>query len=259
MGRKPVVKLSLHSSRLAALFSAAIAATASAQPITVTLTTSHSNTLFEDPLGATSAGASSFFYSGLTMIPSLRRGLIAFDLSGIPAGSTITGASLTLHVSRTSTGNESVSLHDVLANWGSGTSNPGDPGGFGAPATPGDATWLNTFYAPGGGGPTWAHAGGDFDPAELASTVVGGVGYYTWQSDTLTADLQRWLDHPEANFGWMVIGDEVIPQTAKRFDSGLNPDPALRPALVITYSIPAPGGVVVLSPCCLAAHRRRRP
>ena len=30
-------------------------------------------------------------------------------------------------------------------------------------------------------------------PEALASTVVGGVGFYTWSSEAMVADVQRWI------------------------------------------------------------------
>lgn len=244
---------------VACLSCGAISPAVSAQSVTVDLGTSRSNTLFEDPLGETSGGASEWIFAGLTQQPLLRRGLLAFDVSSIPAGSTITGVTLTLHMSRTSAGNESFTLNRVLSNWGSGGSVPLEPGGFGAPAQTGDATWLNTFYDPRGVGATWTSPGGDFDPEALASTVVGGVGFYSWSSDALAADVQRWLDEGAgANFGWMLLGNESVLQSAKRFDSAFNAEEANRPRLTVTYTVPVPG-VAGLSACAgLAAFRRRR-
>ena len=47
-----------------------------------------------------------------------------------------------------------------------------------------------------------------------------------------------WLKHPEKNFGWILIGDETEPQTAKTFASRENPDETLRPLLEVEYSLP---------------------
>ena len=37
--------------------------------------------------------------------------------------------------------------------------------------------------------------------------------------------------------GWILLGDESVPQTAKRFSSRENINPALRPMLEVTYTI----------------------
>lgn len=59
-----------------------------------------------------------------------RRGLIAFDIAGsVPAGATINSVSLMLNMSRTTSGPQNVGLHQVLSDWGEGTSAaPGQEG-----------------------------------------------------------------------------------------------------------------------------------
>jgi hypothetical protein len=236
-----------------------VGAAAAAQTVTVDFGTSHHNTLYEDASGQTSGGASSWIFAGLTQQPTLRRGLLAFDVTSIPAGATITSVTLTLHMSRTSAGSEPVSVHRVLSDWGSGASTPPEPGGFGAAAEVGDATWLNTFYQPGGGGQLWSTPGGDFAPDPLATKVVGGVGFYLWSSPALTADVQRWVDQgPASNFGWMLLGNEEVLQSVKRFDSALAADPSVRPRLTVTYSVPGPGAGAVLAAAIVGGPRRRR-
>src|SRR5205823_2050542 len=80
-------------------------------------------------------------------VGQVRRALIRFDIAGaIPAGSTITDVKLTLNLSQTVSFDTPVGLYRALRDWGEGTSDAGDPGGAGALSTPGDATWLHTFY-----------------------------------------------------------------------------------------------------------------
>ena len=230
-----------------------------AQTVTVDLIPTRSNTLFEDPLGQTSGGAAPWIFAGLTLQPQLRRGLLAFDVTAIPAGSTVTAVALTLHLSRTSTGNEPATLHTMLADWGSAGSLPPEPGGFGAPAEAGDATWLYSFYDGHGGGQEWGTPGGDFDADALATTVVGGVGFYTWSSGAMAADVQRWLDEgPGGNFGWMLRGNEDVPQSAKRYDTQWHEDPRFWPRLTVTYTIPGPGAAGIVAGGALLWGRRRR-
>ena len=58
----------------------------------------------------------------------------------------------------------------------------------------------------------------------------------TWDStDEMIADVQGWLDDPETNFGWIVLGNEADSPTAKRFHSRENPEEEYRPTLVIEY------------------------
>lgn len=201
----------------------------------VTLQPSQDNTLYESATGALSNGAGQFLFAGQTaqVTGNLRRGLLAFDLSSIPAGSTVTGAVLRLNVSQTISGPALVSLHRVLADWGEGASDALASEGGGAAAQAGDATWIHTFS------PTdvWATAGGDFDPSASATTSVAGLAAYTWQGAGMVADLQAWLDAPSTNYGWLVRGDETT-MSAKRFDSRQNTVVNNRPRLVVTFDLP---------------------
>lgn len=106
---------------------------ASARADDIDLAPSKDNTLYEDNNGTLSNGAGDYFFAGITESKRLRRGLVAFDVAGaIPAGSTINSATLTLYMSRTTAGNEGVSIHYMLANWGEEASDAtGEEGGEG--------------------------------------------------------------------------------------------------------------------------------
>lgn len=201
---------------------------------TVTLTASRDNTLFEDVSGSLSNGAGDYLFAGRTRIFEARRALLYFDLSPIPAGSTILSARLSLYMSMTIAGDVTVSLHRVTSDWGEGTSDAPDEEGKGTAATPGDATWLHRFTP----SDLWGDPGGDFiGPASAVSTVVD-VGLYRWKASTMTVlDVQGWLDEPSTNFGWIVRGDESTSTTTKRFNSREHPDAATRPTLEIVYVV----------------------
>jgi hypothetical protein len=184
----------------------------------VTIVSSRDNTLFEDPTGSLSDGAGEDFFSGRTNQDSnsIRRGLLYFHIgSAVPSGSVITQVTLTLYLNKTITPDpKETSLHRAFLEWGEGTSNSYGEGS-GAPATPGDATWLHTFYDT----LFWSSAGGDFEASPSATTTLGYYGYYTWSSTQMIADVQSWLDSPASNAGWVVIGDESKKLTATRFNS----------------------------------------
>ncbi|MHC4080414.1 MAG: DNRLRE domain-containing protein [Planctomycetota bacterium] len=197
---------------------------------TVALTPVKDNTLFST--GTTSNGAGESIFSGQTGGGIRQRAVLAFDVAdAVPAGARITGATLTLHLVQTSSGPQTHTLHRVLADWGEGTSSSG--GGSGAPATPGDATWLHTFYPD----QFWAAPGGDFAAEISAVQTVGSAGVaYTWPSTPqMIADVQSWLDVPSENFGWLLMGNEDDVQTAKKFASRESPQFELRPALTIEF------------------------
>ncbi len=200
----------------------------------VSLGAARDNTLYESADGVNSNGSGPNFFAGRVFMPedSIRRGLIAFDLSEIPAGSTITAVTLTLNMNMTINGDQPVGLHRALADWGEAGSVAQGGGGGGANAQPGDATWTNTFWP----NQFWTVNGGDFDPSASDTQMVNATGAYTWGStEQMVADVQSWLDAPESNFGWLVLGNESTFPTSKRFASRENSDPLKRPALTIEF------------------------
>ena len=145
-----------------------------------------------------------------------KRGLIEFNIPAfVPAGATITGASLSLVLGQVAGADatpRTIRLFDVTTNWAGGTNGTtGFPGpGFGGTGqgfapNPGDVTWnfskFNTipWNTPGGGG--------DFVSTESADTLVSQNlnTPYTWGSTTqMVADVQGWLDGTLSNFGWLL-------------------------------------------------------
>ena len=201
-------------------------------PAQTTFSASKDNTLIESSTGAVSNGAGDSFFVGANNDGSLRRALIAFDLSSIPTGSTVTSVTLRLVVNKTMVPARSVALHRVLSNWGEGTSNAS--GGSGAGSASGDATWIHRFF----NSETWNSPGGDFSQPVSASTSVGGTGSYTWGSTAnMVADVQGWVNDPANNFGWILTGDEGTRST-KRFDSRQSPIVANRPVLTVSFTPP---------------------
>ncbi len=207
---------------------------------TVVLAPSKDNTLIETPVGF-SNGAGDGIYSGRVGTNAggtIRRGLLAFDLSAIPAGSTIDAVTLRLVLDQApNVTARTVSLHRVSADWGEA----GSAGsGAGAAAQPGDATWLFRFFNT----LAWTTAGGDFAAGASASQSVTVVGPYDWTGAGVVADVQFWLDNAAANFGWLALGDESTTFTVKKFYSseGLTP-PRLTVDYTPTVGVPSEPGV----------------
>ena len=121
----------------------------------------------------------------------------------------------------------------MLQDWGEGTSNSGFSGGGGAPATAGDATWLHTFFNTA----LWINPGGDFSATVSGSQSVGTLpGDFTLGSTSqMVADVQSWLDDPSNNFGWLLLNNEIVVQTARKFGSRENLTVANRPLLTVEY------------------------
>lgn len=228
---------------LALLVACACAAPASAQVQNLTIPASHDNTLYEDGNGTTSNGAGEHFFVGKNGGGVIRRGLLRFELSAIPPGSTITNVTLSLYMSRTRAGTTAVTLHRATSSWGEGSSNAGGEEGIGDPARPNDATWIHRFFDT----VLWGTAGGDFVATASASSNVGGNGTYTWSSAGMVADVQAWVNDGSTNFGWLLKGNEATFPTAKRFESRQNSVVSRRPSLQITYNGPPP----LTGACCL--------
>ncbi len=218
---------------------AVLAAGGHAGADTVVITASRDNTLFAiDPLASNGSGPSVFCgRTGAGGGSTVQRALVFFRVAGnLPAGSTITSATLTLTLEQASpfADEDTLTLHRVESDWGEGLSQ--GFGGTGAPPEPGDATWLHTFYPD----ELWAVAGGDFNATPSGSTAVINLpGPYVWASTApMVADVQGWLDDPQTAHGWMVRGNEAIDFTARRFASREGaPDQA--PRLTVEFTPPA--------------------
>lgn len=217
---------------------------------TVNLTPVKDNSIYStDP--ETSNGQGDLF-CGTTGGGVTQRSLLAFDVAGsVPAGSTITSASLTLTLIRGSgeSGPQEVELHPLLNDWGEGTSIA--TGGGGAPPTTDDATWSFRFFPD--EDRMWDVAGGDFDDALTGSATVGtDPGPFSWDSTPqAVADVQGWLDDPDSSFGWILLGNEAQGNTARRFASRETETATNRPTLTIDFE-PAPtdgGGGAGMRPC----------
>jgi hypothetical protein len=201
-------------------------------------------TLYEDS-AATANGAGEVLVAGRTnqASGSRRRSLLRFDPSGLPDGAVISSVSLQLFLLAVTTAETNLSLHRATTPW---TEGPADPGGTettGAIAVSGDVTWRYASFD----SSTWTTLGGDALAAPSATQSVGSTsGAYSWTSAELGLDVSAWAEDPTQNFGWLLRGDELAPQTAKRFASSDNPDPALRPALVIEYHVIPEPAIVAL-------------
>ena len=195
-------------------------------------------TIYNDTTGNRADGKSWNLYSGQagtnTSWPT-RRSLVAFDVSAIPAGSTVTNVQVKLYMSKTVVGAKSFNLHRLTSDWSEGPSV--GLSGNGANALAGDSTWLHTNYAT----QFWTTPGGDFVASSSATVSIGSTyQYYTWNSTpTLVADVQGWVNNPSNNFGWIVRGPEGGTKSAKQFESRESL-PNLRPVLVVTYTPPGP-------------------
>jgi hypothetical protein len=201
-----------------------------AQADTITLAPVADTSLYAES-GDLSNGHGVHLFVGVIASGAQRRALLRFDLAAIPPGSQVTAVTLQMTASRVVGGDIAVGLHRVLGAWGEGTSDAGEPGGGGAMATTGDATWTRRIWP----ATSWTTPGGDAAPAPSAVTNVGAVGPYQWSGAGLVADVQGWLAQPSGNFGWLLRSNEVGVQNAKRLGTRESVSAADRPRLVVTF------------------------
>lgn len=165
-----------------------------------------------------------------------RRTLMQWDLSTIPAGSTITNAYVKLYrVSATDdTVGKNFSAYRLTTEWteGNGKSNGSYPAGI----TANGATWNQSNKET---GTNWATAGGDYD---LSSRVqISGVnqpdaslgGAIVALNFGVTDMVNSWFTGTTANLGMILVSDETVYQrhAFRMRDLGFPDDGAERPAL----------------------------
>ncbi|HJN91366.1 MAG TPA: DNRLRE domain-containing protein [Dehalococcoidia bacterium] len=195
---------------------------------TIALNPSADNTIYSE--AELSNGAGQNLFAGRANTGNERRALVKFDLATIPAGSTIESVELSLTVNKTTVGDVPFTLHPLTADWGEGASDAAQNEGRGQAAQPGDATWLQRST---GQDLPWATAGSDL-ANQSAAVTIGAEGAVSIESAGLTADVQRWLEDPDSNFGWILLPD-ADGRSAKRFGSREGNSP---PTLNVTFTPP---------------------
>ena len=193
-------------------------------------TPSKDNSIYQE--GELSNGAGGRLFAGVTRLGNKRRALIKFDLSdAVPEGVTVDSAQLILVPSLVKTDGTTVTLHMLTSSWGEGTSDAEDPGGKGAPATDGDATWTMSSV----GGDPWVKPGGDYTFETLASAIVNMGTDAVFGSPLLAGVVNAWILEPDNNQGIIVIGEETSSSTAIRFNSREFSDSETWPKLKLYY------------------------
>ena len=200
-------------------------------PPHVTLTPVADTSLFElnpnNNLGASTLVAGTI---GLNEGARRSRALIQFSLSNLPPDIVLTSAALTINVVKQSfsAANSNFDLHRVLQPWGEGNKAVST----GAPASAGEATWNARFFLTSAWNSPGASSSADVLPTVSSTTFISGGGPFVFSG--LLADVQFWLDHPQQNFGWILMTEsESVPYTARRF--GSREDALNTPTLTLGY------------------------
>jgi hypothetical protein len=136
-----------------------------------------------------------------------RRSLVRFNLSDIPANSSITSARLYLYEMSSKT-NLVVDVYRVTGDWAENT-----------------VTW----------GFPWANAGGDFDSSVAHAHFIPGVQNCSVSLD-ISSLVQGWVDESYPNYGVLLyaIGPSPFIEYATKEETT---HPEWAPRLEITYSV----------------------
>jgi hypothetical protein len=186
------------------------------------------------PLGVSNAGT------------SVNRGLVQFDLSGLPVDAIITSAKLRFNVTTPTggfVGTPGYGVHRLLKDWGEGNKFSQSNGDL---ASAGEATWNSRFH----GTATWGAGGGqsgvDFISTASATATFSGFGSTPeFSSATLLADVHLWQANPGTNFGWILIATSEPAGSGELV--GSRDDPGNEPVLILEYTVPAPPSAPLLS------------
>ena len=219
---------------VASLVLAALCAPFSGRADTATLSVA-ADTLINSGSPGNNAGGHTWFDTGTDGAGGVRRGLIRFDLSGIPAGSTVTSAVVQLVVVRVppAQADSTFDLFRLTAGWGEGI----QAGNNGGPAASGESSWNDRMQ----GSASWTAPGAVSNAAGTASasTAVSGGGTYSWSNPGLVSDAQRWLTNAPQNFGWLLVSEsEATARTVRGF--GARESGANFATLQIGYTPPPP-------------------
>jgi len=187
-----------------------------------------------------SSGVGDGVFAGRTLFHAeyRQRGLIRFDLSGIPCGSLIQRVTLKMYMERAASAQlpTEVRLHRlaIAGSWAEGGS--ASFGGAGMPSEPGDVNWQERQHP----GILWVTPGGDFSPITSASaTVTIERKFVTWGTTAeMAGDVAGWVNDPVSNNGWLLLGDEVTQGTARKFSSRESLTVGQRPVLLVEFAPP---------------------
>lgn len=179
-------------------------------------------------------GTSTVMYAGYNGSGNRMRSLLQFDISSMPGGATITGATVSLQCDwADSSTSLDLSFHRALTQWYEGLQSAGTPG-----AGEDASTWSYRNY---NGSVAWGAAGGqsgtDYAASATAAMAVAGAGAYS--RDGLTADVEAWYEGTASNYGWVLLGVESGgANTYKSFRTSDFGTAAQRPKLSIEYTLP---------------------
>lgn len=223
-------------------------------------------------------------FVGTDSATSFKDGLMAFNVSTIPVGATITGVTLDLYIGMvagsgggtvTNSGApRTISLYDESQAWGASTNEVGSTSfaghGQGFAANPGDATWNDASFnsnsalaVPWSTGFPANITGGSVALATTSGIPGTSNALVQWSSAALAAEVQNWVNSPSSNNGLVVVNaNSTSAQSFLGFwgaSGSANNGNGLAPDLVVTY-VPEPLGMSLIAfgmPILLCRRQRR--
>ena len=162
----------------------------------------------------------------LQLANAMSRGLLRFDVNGIPSGAVVTSATLTVTVTASSSSGDIHALHRMTAPWVEST-----------------ATWSQS------GIEEWLSAGGDYQSSPDATLNIGGAGEYMFLSTPgLVSTVQTWVDNTNSNHGWVLRSQsEASGRNGRRFTTIEESNTLPVTTLTVDYTIPTPPPTLTLS------------
>jgi len=165
---------------------------------------------------------SNFAYQANLIIKNDRvyQGLVRFDLSSMPAGSTVNQAVLRVYAyNRDKLGSYDLEVYRVLRPWADV-----------------EATWQRATQVDSWGLPGAEDTSTDREANPVAMQNVSQLN--TWYEFDITSLVNAWLADPRANYGVLLRGRGGLP-LIYHFAAANHPTISLRPQLVIDYTAPA--------------------
>jgi hypothetical protein len=147
----------------------------------------------------------------------LQRILLSFELSSIPAGSTISSAFLRMQATAVAA-NMNISAFELLESWSEGAGT----------GTAGVANWLDRAA-----GTAWTTPGSSYNPAALWNISVNAPGQHSWN---VTPLVQAWIAGTSTNNGLMVGSPDG---GGNRTVTYISREGGTPPFLEITYTPPS--------------------
>jgi hypothetical protein len=173
-------------------------------------------------------------FSDIGGVTNIGRLASYFTFSGIPAGSTITSAALSMKLQSNANNTQAISVYRLTRAFTEG-----------AGACGGSANGVPSNWTTASAGNPWTTAGGDFtgnpgSTAYASTTVNNGTASGTAFNWNVTSLVQQWQDGTFSNFGFLLKGPETGGGNPYiNFHSNDATNSVDRPSLNIFYSAPA--------------------